>query len=118
MFGPDSPGKLIAITGSDPMLGGWEHRAFVPAPLPDSMPPIEPETILAIANARAALAALDNTARRLPNPMLLRLPTLRLEAQSTSALRGRTLHWPKCSSPMTMSPRQRNWSRFSTMCMD
>lgn len=34
------------------------------------------------------MAALDNTARRLPNPTLLRLPTLRLEAQSTSALEG------------------------------
>lgn len=88
MFGGGSPGRLVAITGSDPVLGAWEHRAFVPAPLPDTMPPIEPETFLAVANARAALAALDNTARQLPNPTLLRLPTLRLEAQSTSALEG------------------------------
>jgi Fic family protein len=43
---------------------------------------------MAVADARAALAALDNTARQLPNPTLLRLPTLRREAQSTSALEG------------------------------
>ena len=41
-----------------------------------------------MADARAALAALDSTARQLPNPTLLRSPTLRTEAQSTSALEG------------------------------
>jgi Fic family protein len=44
--------------------------------------------MIAIGNARAALAALDSTARQLPNPTLLRLPTLQREAQSTSALEG------------------------------
>lgn len=41
-----------------------------------------------VANARAALAALDSTARQLPNPKLLRRPSLQREAQSTSALEG------------------------------
>lgn len=41
-----------------------------------------------VAAARAALAALNSTARQLPNPGLLRRPTLRREAQSTSALEG------------------------------
>jgi Fic family protein len=45
-------------------------------------------TFLAVANARAALAALDSTASQLPNPQLLRIPALRLEAQSTSELEG------------------------------
>jgi Fic family protein len=45
-------------------------------------------TFLRVANARAALAALDSTARQLPNPRLLRRPSLRREAQSTSALEG------------------------------
>lgn len=45
-------------------------------------------TYRSIAQARAALAALDATARRLPNPYLLRTPVLRREAQSTSALEG------------------------------
>lgn len=88
MFGNDAPGTLVEIRGSDPMLGSWEHRAFVPNPMSDEMPPLQPPTYLAIADTRASLAALDNTARRLPDPTLLRSPSLRLEAQSTSALEG------------------------------
>ncbi len=88
MFQNDRPGALVPVSGTDPLLGDWTHHAFVPDTLPDEMPPLEPATYLAIANARAALAALDSTARQLPNPTLLRLPTLRREAQSTSALEG------------------------------
>jgi Fic family protein len=88
MFADDAPGKLVAIRDSDPLLGEWEHHAFVPHPLGPTMPPLDPRTFMAVADARAALAALDNTARQLPNPTLLRLPTLRREAQSTSALEG------------------------------
>lgn len=43
-------------------------------------------TYRAVADARAALAALDSTSRRLPNPRLFRRPALQAEAQSTSAL--------------------------------
>ncbi|MEE1618733.1 Fic family protein [Brachybacterium sp. J153] len=88
MFLKESPGALVPITGTDPMRGAWEHRAFVPDALPETMPPLSPETFLAVANARAAIAALDSTASRLPEPGLLRSPTLRREAQSTSALEG------------------------------
>lgn len=88
MFAKGAPGRLVAIRDTDPLLGPWEHHAFVPDPLGSEMPPLEPRTFLAVADARAALAALDNTARQLPNPTLLRLPTLRREAQSTSALEG------------------------------
>jgi Fic family protein len=88
MFAYDAPGTLVSIRDSDPLLGEWEHHAFVPHPLELVMPTIEPRTFMVVADARAALAALDNTARQLPNPTLLRLPTLRLEAQSTSALEG------------------------------
>lgn len=88
MFSNDAPGTLVDISGTDPLLGAWKHKAFVPDALPDNMPPLAHETFLEVANARAALAALDSTARHLPNPTLLRLPTLRREAQSTSALEG------------------------------
>jgi Fic family protein len=88
MFQNDRPGALVPVSGTDPVLGDWTHHAFVPNPLPDEMPPLESATYLAVANARAALAALDSTARQLPNPTLLRLPALRREAQSTSALEG------------------------------
>src|SRR5699024_9931492 len=50
------------------------HRTITPAPT--------------VENPRAALASLDSTARRLPDPTLLRVPTLRREAHSTSALEG------------------------------
>ena len=88
MFAIDAPGTLVAIRDSDPVLGEWDHHAFVPQPLGPVMPALEPRTFMVVADARAALAALDNTARQLPNPTLLRLPTLRREAQSTSALEG------------------------------
>lgn len=88
MFQNGYPGSLVPIHGTDPVLGPWEHQAFIPDPLTTSTPEFQPETYLAVADARAALAALDSTARRLPNPTLLRMPTLRREAQSTSALEG------------------------------
>lgn len=62
--------------------------AFVPNPLPVESPVFSGATYRAVADARAALAALDSTARRLPNPRLFRRPSLRAEAQSTSALEG------------------------------
>lgn len=83
MFASDAPGRLVAIRDTDALLGEWEHRAFVPDPLSASMPDLSPRTFLVVADARAALAALDITARQLPNPTLLRLPALRREAQST-----------------------------------
>lgn len=81
-------GDLVAISGTDPLLGEWRHRAFVPAPLGEGMPSLAGATHLQIANARAALAALDSTANQLPNSTLFRTPTLLAEAQSTSALEG------------------------------
>src|SRR5665647_717638 len=88
VFGPDSPGHLVPITGTDPERGAWKHAAFIPLPLPELSPQLSAATYLAVGNARAALAALDSTARQLPNPSLLRRPSLQAEAQSTSALEG------------------------------
>lgn len=88
MFGVNRTGELVPISGTDPHRGPWTHRAFVPAPLPFTAPDLKGRTYRAVADARAALAALDSTARHLPNPRLLRRSTLRLEAQSTSALEG------------------------------
>lgn len=87
-FTDSSPGELVTIRGSTPQHGDWEHRAFLPDALSGEMPELSPRTFITVSNARAALAALDNTARQLPNPQLLRQPTLRWEAQSTSALEG------------------------------
>jgi Fic family protein len=88
LFGSTSPGDLVKITGTDPHRGPWSHSAFVPHPLAGESPELHPATYRSVANARAALAGLDSTARRLPNPRLLRRPALQIEAQSTSALEG------------------------------
>jgi len=88
MFENSAAGTLVPISGTDPRAREWTHQAFVPAPLADTAPWLSPGTHLRVANARAALAALDSTARQLPNPKLLRRPSLRREAQSTSALEG------------------------------
>lgn len=88
MFQGGIPGALVPIHGTDPQLGEWTHSAFLPDPLGEETPDLSPGTYLAVSNARAALAALDATARQLPNPTLFRTPALRREAQSTSALEG------------------------------
>lgn len=88
MFGNQSPGNLVAISGNDGRHGEWSHFAFVPQPLPWTSPELSGATYRAVADARAALAALDSTARQLPDPTLFRQPALRREAQSTSALEG------------------------------
>jgi cell filamentation protein, protein adenylyltransferase len=87
-FGPNLSGILVPIAGTDRTFGEWTHKAFVPNPLPNEMPSLTNRTFMRIADARAALAALDSTAMQLDNPRLLRQPTLRREAQSTSALEG------------------------------
>lgn len=87
-FTDDSPGALVPVSGTDPRRGQWEHFAFVPQPLSNESPDLTGATYRVVADARAALAALDSTARRLPNPRLFRRPTLQAEAQSTSALEG------------------------------
>ena len=87
-FSSDATGSLVPIQGNDPTFGEWQHRAFVPNPLPDAMPTVSMDTFMRIAEARAALAALDSTGQQLERPELLRQPTLRREAQSTSALEG------------------------------
>ncbi|HRL50607.1 MAG TPA: Fic family protein [Propioniciclava sp.] len=81
-------GTLVPISGSLPGGRPWEHWAFLPNPLPDESPELSGQTYRHVGDARAALAALDSTAQRLPNPKLFRSSTLRLEAQSTAALEG------------------------------
>ncbi|MEU4316084.1 Fic/DOC family N-terminal domain-containing protein [Nocardia sp. NPDC024068] len=88
IFANSPTGVLVPIGGTDPRWGEWSHVAYVPGPLPNETPALGVRTFNTVAKARAALAALDASARQLPNPALLRQPTLRQEAQSTSALEG------------------------------
>ncbi|RKR90256.1 Fic family protein [Micromonospora pisi] len=88
IFTSQAPGDLVKINGVDPRRGEWEHVAFVPHPLPKLPPDLSARTYRMVADARAALGALDSTARRLSNPRIFRRPALQAEAQSTSALEG------------------------------
>ncbi|HEY5197240.1 MAG TPA: Fic/DOC family N-terminal domain-containing protein [Solirubrobacteraceae bacterium] len=84
-------GQLVPISGSDPWRGEhYEHQAFVPDALPERLEGLilSAETWSAVVDAAAALAKLDQAGRQVPNPELFRRPTLRREAQSTSALEG------------------------------
>jgi Fic family protein len=64
-----------------------EGLAFLPSSLPRTIT-LSTGTWNVVNRATAALARLDGAARLIPNPSLLRRPTLRREAQSTSALEG------------------------------
>ena len=85
----DSPlGFLVPIAGHDARHSRtFSHHAFVANPLGDA-PGLDTETWRIAARAGRALARLDQASRQIPNPGLLRQPTLRREAQSTSALEG------------------------------
>jgi len=81
-------GSLVPISGLDGRTGKqFEHFAFAAAPL-GSQPHLSGRTWNVIANASHALGRLEQGARLVPNPALLRRPTLQREAQSTSALEG------------------------------
>ncbi|WP_297102556.1 Fic family protein [Tessaracoccus sp.] len=60
----------------------------MPHPLGDEDPELSGRAYRSVAAARAALGALDATARQLPNPRLFRHQNLRVEAQATAALEG------------------------------
>jgi Fic family protein len=81
-------GKLVEINGHDRRFDrSYRHWAFIPDPLPTELV-LSAQTVQLIALASSALGRLDQAGRQVPNPALLRRPTLRREAQSTSALEG------------------------------
>lgn len=81
-------GRLVPVVGPDPATHERvEGEAFLPDRLPQELT-LSTHTWNRINAATAALARLDGAARLIPRPALLRRPTLRREAQSTSALEG------------------------------
>jgi cell filamentation protein, protein adenylyltransferase len=85
----DSPiGQLVPISGTDGRSGEhYDYFSYLANALPRSVE-LSSATWTAIAHAEATLARLDQAARQVPEPALLRRPALRREAQSTSALEG------------------------------
>ncbi len=83
-----SVGAIVPISGHDGRFGeDYEHWAFVPNPLP-ALVDLSPATWRLVSDAMLSLGRLDEAGRQVPNPGVLRRPTLRREAQSTSALEG------------------------------
>lgn len=81
-------GDVVPISGSDPRFGeSYEHWAFVPHPLPNKLD-LSATTRDIVTEAALALGRLDQAGIQIPNAAVLRRPTLRREAQSTSALEG------------------------------
>ncbi len=81
-------GQLVPISGVDGRTGErYESFAYLADPLPESVE-LASDTWTIVARAEAALARLDQAARQVPSPELLRDPAIRREAQSTSALEG------------------------------
>ena len=81
-------GRLQPIRGTDGRSGErYEHFAYVPDLLPRSVE-LTPTAWTRVVEASTALAHLDQAGHQIPDTSLLRRPTLRREAQSTSALEG------------------------------
>lgn len=87
-FASSPVGRLEHIQGTDGRTGReYDHVAFIPDPLDDE-PELSGVTWRAVSRAGHALGRLLQAGRQVPEPGLLRRPTLRREAQSTSALEG------------------------------
>lgn len=87
-FLPTARGQLVAIDGWDPRFGErYEHHAFVPDALPNPAL-LSAATYELMDKATSCVARLDQAVNSLPNPRLLNRPSIRREAQSTSALEG------------------------------
>lgn len=81
-------GSLVPISGTDGRTGrAYDHFGFVPDAL-GGLPTLSGQTWTKVARANRALGALHQGSSLIPNPGILRAPTLRREAQSTSALEG------------------------------
>jgi Fic family protein len=86
--GASPVGRLVPIAGTDGRTGQrYESFAYLADPLPRSVE-LSSSTWTIVVRAEAALARLDQAARQVPSPELLRAPAIRREAQSTSALEG------------------------------
>ena len=103
MFTPDAPGELRRLSGEYATRYGlmqYDTYSFVPNPLGD-YPTLSPRVMGVVSRASMALARLSELGEDLPNPDMLRRPTMRREAQSTSALEARSSRWKPFSHRTT-----------------
>ena len=81
-FKNSTSGRLVKVGGGDSAY--W---AFVPNPLPPSLP-FDSELVLALSDAAQALGELSGLGRTMPDPNLLIGPFVRREAVSSSRIEG------------------------------
>ncbi len=86
LFRASPIGSLTPISGTDQRGKSFSHLAYLPDPL-NKEPQLTGATWRTVSRANHALGRLMQGAA-IPNPGILRQPTLRREAQSTSALEG------------------------------
>lgn len=85
------PGTLVPVRGHYATAYGiqeYEATAFMPDPLQDEPPVLTSRIVSAATRASMSIARLSALGDSVPNPDMLRRPTMRREAQSTSALEG------------------------------
>lgn len=80
-------GSLVEFSGTAADGSAYSHAAFHALPLGDA-PQLSNRAWTAVGDARGALGRLHQGSRWVGNTAFLRQPTLRREAQSTSALEG------------------------------
>jgi Fic family protein len=120
LLGRSPIGRLIPIVGPDPATGETvEGTAYLPDRLPRHLT-LSTSTWTMVNQATAALARLDGAARLIPTPALLRRPSLRREAQSTSALEGTYAPFTDVlaadpDAPETMTAEMREVLNFEAM---
>lgn len=87
-FTPSQKEYLVDIKGVDPRSGrDYKHKAYFAPPLPDKVE-LAGKTWTLVAETTHTLGKLSQASGAMPNPALFRAPTIRREAQSTSALEG------------------------------
>ena len=99
MFVDDTMGELVDITGSDPVTGSWQHKAFIPTPLGSDEPSISGGTYRMVAAAGRALAASCRT------PTCCELPLYGARLSRRRPWRAHTPPFARCSPPTTTPPR-------------
>lgn len=90
LFTERATGVLLPLDGEVSTRYGvvpYHTFAFKPKRL-DAYPTLAPSMVGAIGRATASLSRIDAIGANIPNPELLQRPTIRREAQSTSALEG------------------------------
>jgi len=96
MFVNGDMGSLVPISGRDAYLGEWTHQAFVPGPLPREAPMLSGTTYMAVAEARASLAALTPPRVNFRTLSCCGTPLFSAKPRALQRSRERTHPWRRC----------------------